>query len=282
MVLVGEHWPGLANNQWDEAEGKAPAIHFIHRQWQGKGQKTVRLLLWPIILFRLFRVFKKSNCKQVLAIYPNDFYTFMALIIAKWYRVPFYSYFHNTYLDNQSGIKLIFAKWLQPKVFRNSRVVFVMSEGMKDIMEGEYPNQEFVPLVHSFHGEIPETSHSMKLNEKLDIAFMGNLNDSNKDAFGRIKCLLDKYPNCELTTYSGTPDAIFKELGVSGSRVHHTRVGFDEVVDALKKHDVLFLPHGFEGGMKEIEYATIFPTRTIPYLLHRAFTTHCLSYKMAL
>ena len=47
----------------------------------------------------------------------------------------------------------------------------------------------------------------------------------------------------------------------------HTKVGFDEVVDALKQHDLLFLPHGFEGGFNEIEYETIFPTRTIPYLL---------------
>lgn len=267
MVLAGEYWPGPTDDHWKEESGKTPAIHFIHRQWQGKGQKTVRLLLFPIILWRLLRVFRKTKCQQVLAVYPNEIYTFMALIVARWHDVPFYSYFHNTYLDNRSGIKRLFANWLQPKIFRNSRVVFVMSDGMKEVMEREYPNERFVSLVHSFHGQIPESQHSMMLTRNLKIAFIGNLNDSNKDAFGRVKWLLDEFPDCELTTYSGTPDAVFLSAGISGSRVTHTRVGFDDLVDALKKHDILFLPHGFEGGMNDIEYATIFPTRTIPYLL---------------
>jgi len=78
---------------------------------------------------------------------------------------------------------------------------------------------------------------------------------------------LDEFSECQFTMYSGTPASQFRNVGIEGPNIVHTRVGFDEVVDAMKRHDLLFLPHGFEGGINDIEYATIFPTRTIPYLL---------------
>ena len=267
LVLAGELGPGPKDNQWDDEGGKKPAVYFIHKQWPWKFKKTVRLFLFPFILWRMSRVYKKTKCRQILAVFPNEIYSFMALIIARWNRVPFYSYFHNTYLDNRFGIKRTFASWLQPKIFRHSKIVFVMSEGMQTVLTKRYPGVRFEPLVHSFHGEIPQSNHRPIPDQSMKIGFMGNLNNSNLDAFSRFKHILEAFPDCQLTTYSGAADSLFREAGVSGKNVTHTKVGFDEVVDALKQHDLLFLPHGFEGGFNEIEYETIFPTRTIPYLL---------------
>jgi hypothetical protein len=42
----------------------------------------------------------------------------------------------------------------------------------------------------------------------------------------------------------------------------------DEVLQAkLRENDLLLLPHGLTGGLSPIEYRTIFPTKTIPYLI---------------
>ena len=41
----------------------------------------------------------------------------------------------------------------------------------------------------------------------------------------------------------------------------------DEIHGVLQQYDVGVLTHGFTGGYGEIEYQTIFPTRTIPLLL---------------
>lgn len=143
-----------------------------------------------------------------------------------------------------------------------------MSDGMKEAMTKQYPDYDFVSLVHSFcDEEITKPNYRTINANSIKIAFMGSLNNSNFDAFSRFTEILDNFPGCHLTTFSGTPDAMFSEYGVSGTNVTHTSVGFDQVVEALKQHDVLFFPHGFEGGFKDIEYETIFPTRTIPYLL---------------
>ncbi len=267
MVVAAEKWPGLDRNNWDDEGGKKPKVYFIHKQWPWKFKKTTRLLLMPIVLWRLMRVFKQSKAKQVLAMFPDEYYLFLSWLISRWYRVPLYSYLHNTYLENRVGIKKIFANWLQPRVFRDSQVVFVMSEGMENVLSPNYPNVEFVPLVHTFE-QLPVPLHEVPVIQRnFRLAFMGSLNNSNRDAFSRIAAVLRHFPDCSFTTYSENTAADFASIGIRAKSLMHTRVAFDEVVDALRKHDLLFFPHGFQGGLKEIEYQTIFPTRTTPYLL---------------
>ena len=41
----------------------------------------------------------------------------------------------------------------------------------------------------------------------------------------------------------------------------------DEVLARLGQADVLFLPHGLTGSWAAEEYRTIFPTKTIEYLI---------------
>jgi hypothetical protein len=55
--------------------------------------------------------------------------------------------------------------------------------------------------------------------------------------------------------------------GIAGEQIRIRQVPYDLVIGALRQHDVLLLPHGFDGGYSEAEYATIFPTRTISYVV---------------
>jgi len=79
--------------------------------------------------------------------------------------------------------------------------------------------------------------------------------------------IVNRREDCRLTTYSGTDDWYFAKTGVCGPRIAHSRVAYDEVTATLQSHDILLLPHGLSGGWSDAEYATIFPTRTISYLL---------------
>ena len=268
MVLAGERWPGPRNNQWDDGGGLRPEIHFVHKQWPFRFQRTVRLFLFPIVLWRLWRVFKRTGCQQVLGIFPNEYYLFAAYCVARWAGVPFYSYFHNTYLDNRRGIKRLFAKWFQPKVFEASKIIFVMSDGMKEFLEPAYPGRQFVPLVHTFDETIPETPANKPIGTTLKLAFMGSVNESNREAMSRFAPAMARLDDCVLTTYSGSPESEFAKIGLpSSNKVVHKRVAFHEVTTALREHDILLLPHGFHGGLNQIEYETIFPTRTTGYLV---------------
>ncbi|MFN7841988.1 MAG: hypothetical protein ACK5N9_09725 [Pirellula sp.] len=267
MVIAAENWPGLDRNKWDDEGRSKPEVYFIHKQWPWKFKRTVRLFLIPIVLWRLSRVFKQSRAKQILAMFPCEYYLFLSWLISRWYGVPLYSYFHNTYLENRGGVKKLFAKWLQPKVFRDSNVVFVMSEGMEKILSQSNPGIQFLPLVHTFDQLPTPLSKIPLVDSNFRLAFMGSLNSSNQDSFSRVTSVLTHFPKCSFTTYSENAASYFASLGIQGKSINHTRVAFDEVVDALRKHDLLFLPHGFHGGLNDIEYQTIFPTRTIPYLL---------------
>ena len=267
MTIAAERWPGLPNSEWNDEGGTKPQLFIIHKQWPWRFKKTIRLLLLPFVLWRLNRVFCRSKSQQIFAMFPNEYYLFLSWLIARWHRVPLISYFHNTYLENRRGVKRIFAKWLQPKIFRDSAIVFVMSEGMREVLAAKHPTTEFVPLVHTYEVAPPPLERVPVPNRALNLAFMGSLNRSNSEAFSRIGAVLAHFPECSFTTYSGNRPEDFAAIGASCKNVHHTRVAFDQVVEALRKHDVLFFPHGFEGGLNEIEYATIFPTRTTPYLL---------------
>lgn len=267
MVIAAEGWPGLDRNRWDDKGKSKPEVYFIHEQWPWKLKRTVRLFLIPIVLWRLNRVFKQSRAKQILAMFPCEYYLFLSWLISRWYGVPLYSYFHNTYLENRRGIKKIFAKWFEPKVFRDSKVVFVMSEGMEKILSQSNPGVRFLPLVHTFD-QLPTPPPKIPLiDSSFRLAFMGSLNSSNEDSFSRITSVLNHFPECSFTTYSENAASYFTSQRIQRQSINHTKVAFDEVVDAMRKHDLLFLPHGFHGGLNEIEYQTIFPTRTIPYLL---------------
>jgi len=224
-------------------------------------------LTLPNITRRLVQIASTHRSEAILAVFPSEFFLHAAYRAAKRLQLPFYPYFHNTYRENRSRLSRRFADWLEPRVFRGAPVVFVMSEGMKEHYQPLYPDIRFEPLVHTFDEPIPDFAPPPAPQTPLRLAFMGNLNESNVDAARRLADVVNRRADCLLTTYSGTPDWFFAKVGVCGPRITHTRVAYDQVTTALRSHDILLFPHGLTGGMSEVEYDTIFPTRTIPSLL---------------
>jgi hypothetical protein len=70
-----------------------------------------------------------------------------------------------------------------------------------------------------------------------------------------------------LTILSGTPRRDLAELGLLTEGVRHETVSRDVLINRLAEADVLLLAHGFTGSLAEEEYRTIFPTKTVEYLL---------------
>ncbi len=286
MTLVGQLAPGPPENDWPD-DPSLPVVAYVHRQWPFKFKRTFRLFCIPVIFLRMLKVIRKTQCDQILAVYPDELFLFLSWLLAQVTGKRLFSYFHNTYLENKTGIKRLFARWLQPCIFRNSEVVFVMSDGMKRRWDALYPDTEFRTLVHtSADLPVPKT-FEQPISNSFRIGFMGNINDSNRDALSRLQGVLEAFPQSSATTFSGASITTLRSVGLDLPNVTHTRVAQDQVVNALSKFDLLFLPHGFQGGLSPIEYETIFPTRTVPYLLsgvpiiahtpENAFLTHWLS-----
>jgi hypothetical protein len=146
-----------------------------------------------------------------------------------------------------------------------------MSKGMQRFYKRKYGLDKFVPLVHTFD-EYPPESNSSGLSESSQSTYqlvaIGNFNESNIDATRRLVNAIKDHPRYELNIYTHVPKLLLQQRGLDTSAIHHR--GFvtpDQVHDVLQQYDIAVLTHGFTGGYGDIEYQTIFPTRTIPLLL---------------
>ena len=265
-ILVGR--PHLLNDE-QEWPSHLPKLHHFTPLLPPKGRmnKWRRLLGMKRLERQLKQIAKVEKCTRILSIFPDEFAMRAAYNVSKELDLPFYTWFHNTYLDNREGYWLKLAKRWQPAAFDHARVNFVMSEGMRDFYREVYPDLKFEPLEHGF--VIPEVTYNPPAHSpqgKTKFMFSGSLNASCMDASMRLFKHIIANPNYELHLF--TRDIRYlDEYGISGENV--VRHGFhplSEFVKRLHEFDIMLLPHGFEGGQTEAEYRTIFPTRTVPLL----------------
>jgi glycosyltransferase involved in cell wall biosynthesis len=219
----------------------------------------------------MIKIAREEACQVIVATYPNDIMLCAAYMAAKTLGLPLIPYFHNTYLEymaEKGGVDYAVSRVLQPRVFKRAKVVCVISEGMRESLCGRYPEVRFEVLPHSFSGEPPVPVAQRRIAGRVRVAFLGTLSEANWDAMGRVASAVSApETNCELTICSATPNDVFRRCGFADARVIYRRPSDRELISVLRQHDILLLPHGFSGTWPSIEYRTIFPTRTIPYLL---------------
>lgn len=288
MVLAGERPARLDCSGRDP---KLPSVYYVDKEWTWpkRGQRYVRWVRWlllPLMVMRLSRIVRRESCRAVVAVFPNEFHMLAAYLVAWRYRLPLYPYFHNTYVENRSGIAGAFARWLQPRVFAAAPIVFAWNDGLRDYYEASYPGVRFETLPYVLDEPPPAWVDLPPVGAPLRIALLGNLSESNIDATRRFLNAFQNPNEVHFTVFTATPDWFYAKVGIRGPNITYTRVAQAEVTAALRKYDVLYLPHGLEGGHSDVEYQTIFPTRTASYVVagrpilahspKNAFVTHWL------
>lgn len=266
MVVAGEQPLNSPAVHWDAAW---PEIRYIYQgpPEHRRGRRWHRRAAVPGLLSRVVRLGRQFGCTALLTVFPNEEFLLVGYLAARRLGVPFLPYFHNTYLDNRTGWERRFAEWLQPRVFHAAAHVLVMSEGMVEFYRERYPELRCTALVHSFHEPLPEYQPPPPPGSALRVAISGNVNATCQDAAGRVAAALQRLPGTRLALYSGTSRAHLERLGILGDGVTLETVSRDVLLSRLAEADVVALPHGFRGGLSEAEYATIFPTKTIEYLI---------------
>jgi len=162
------------------------------------------------------------------------------------------------------------AGWLQPRVFKHARHVFVMSKAMQKLYQRYYPDLVCSPLTHSFNETPPDLQNlpsPTSVGKPLRLALSGGVNASNEVAVEHMAAAVKSLSDVELTIYTRTNEGYLKRLGVEGDAFHLATVSRDHLIAELQKADILFLPHGFSERESAEEIETIFPTRTIEYLI---------------
>ena len=266
MLLAGERPyrgpPVVWRDDW-------PRLVYIASGWPAtwRGARLWRRLQIPLIWLRCVRLVKRDRCSTVLAVYPNQEFLFVEYLTAVWTGAKLYCYFHNSYVENRNGRGSRFARWLQARVFSKADHVFVMSEAMVELFRERYPGLKCSALVHSFNEDIPDFALSPEPGSPLRLVICGNINESCREATVRICKALSQMKDISLTFLSGTPRASLENLGLLQDGVRYDTVARDEVIARLREADIVVLPHGFSGRYSPEEYRTIFPTKTIEYLI---------------
>ncbi len=264
VVLVGEGCPGC--KQYKRAP-ELPRIHYVFTPPDFRGRRTIRNSMFPLVVRRIDRIARAEKFSRVVGVFPDEFWLWSGYHVARKRGIPFYPFLHNTYLENRTGWKKSLARILQKKVFADSKVVFVANEGMREFYQRNYPSLNVVTLDHINEELIPEFLDPPVPGEILKIAYLGSFNKSNADAFIRFVKTIQTRSDIQFTTFSKDSADYFIKRGLSGANFAHTRVPYHLAVATLRGFDVMYLPHGFTGRLSDVEYNTIFPTRTIPYLL---------------
>jgi glycosyltransferase involved in cell wall biosynthesis len=101
----------------------------------------------------------------------------------------------------------------------------------------------------------------------MRLMISGNINESCRDAAARFCDAVSRIENVSLTLLSGTTHAYLQDLGMLRDGTRHETIARDRLIHRLEEADVVVLPHGFTGSISAEEYSTMFPTKTIEYLI---------------
>ena len=275
LVVVGNK--GVLGGTLDRPSD-SPNFYYVNGELNiaGKGRRFLKFFMWfliPLVIWKIYRIYKKEECNYIIGVYPTIHFLVASYLVSRISRAGFSSYFHNTYLENrQTGVSGWFARKVQPYIFDHSDYIFVMSQGMVDYYHKIYPNNNFLPLVHTFN-EYPNqndtTDNTFEPGKEVyDLVLIGNFNHSNIDATSRLVNLLKDHPKLRVNLFTHVPKAFLEARGIdTDSIIYHGFVSDEEFYPRLMKNDIAILTHGFSGGLAQVEYDTIFPTRTIPLLL---------------
>jgi glycosyltransferase involved in cell wall biosynthesis len=221
-----------------------------------------------LLLFRSLYLARKHRCTNILVVFPNEEFLLAGYLTAKLTNAHLYPYFHNTFLE-QCAVNSVhhrIAQWLQSRVFNEADHIFLMSDGMVELYRERYPKVRCSALLHSFNEDIPEFVPQPEPASPVRFVMSGNINASCTDAATRVSSAIARIDS-RLTILSGSPKRYLDELGILREGVHYETVSRDLVLSRLSEADIVILAHGFKGSLSEEEYRTIFPTKTIEYLI---------------
>jgi glycosyltransferase involved in cell wall biosynthesis len=266
MVIVGERPSRSPDVIWKE---DWPRLVHIALGWptEWRGARWWRRLQLPYMLLRSLLLAVRHHCTNIMAVFPNEEFVLIGYLTALLTGGAFYPYFHNTWLENREGRRRAIARWLQSLVFARADHVFVMSDGMLDLYRERYPGLKCSALVHSFNEELPVFNPPPQPGSPLRLTICGNINEACKDATLRVCEAISRVSDTQLTLLTGSPQSYLAELGLLRAGVVCEKVSRDVLLSRLRQSDIVVLPHGFTGGYSVEEYRTIFPTRTIEYLI---------------
>ena len=239
------------------------------------GKRYTKWLYWlliPKMLKNSLKSFENWNPDAVVGIFPDEYFTWLGYLLSKKLNVPFFPWFHNSYIENRKGLGVVLGKKIQYRIFTHAKKIFTMSDGLNNYYKEAYPGftHKFMTLQHGYplaEKKILFQDERIK-NGKIKIAFVGNLSLSYLEASERLFRIAEKNRNLQIHIFSNTSLQTFKNLSKGNPDiVYYGFIKDDNYFEQeIAACSLCFIPLGLSGPISTIEYQTIFPTRLITLL----------------
>ena len=233
----------------------------------GKLGAIVSMLQIPLMFIKAFLSCRKSSYVAIVAVHPSMDMLLVALLLAKWMRLPLFPYLHDTIVEAQEKSRLApIARWTQRSVFSAARKILVMSEGMQTYYRRIYGVKSVVvPHIYSESPSADVSSAHMKT-----LFWSGGIYGINDHAVLEVvKAATSLGVTTRITAPGGAARArveAWRQKGLLVEAVYYPeRKDYIEALRVQGAH-VLALNHPSASEFGEGELATIFPTKTPDYL----------------
>jgi glycosyltransferase involved in cell wall biosynthesis len=227
-----------------------------------------RWLLLPLIVKKIIALVKEEKCNSIMCVFPDEFHLIAATLAAKKLKISIYPYFHNLYYENTQGFSAIIAKLVQKKLFAQAPWVYLISDGLLKELSPLYSKIDFRILTHATIIDEIRINHDKLAKQKIQITFLGNINNSNIDAMSFMLNTLEQRTDVVINLITPTSIHVLKKARLlKNNTIINNNCSNEELKQKLRISNLLLLPHGFTGALSDAEYRSIFPTKTIQYLL---------------
>lgn len=262
IIIIGSKVYG---SQYKKNEKVLPFIKYGTINMNIRGARWLNWLQLPFLFFKSFFTIISNKCDIIVAVYPHHMYLLVGYLLSKVLKKPFYPYFHNLFSENYQNN--IFVDWLEDSSFKAANNIITISEGLTNYYRKKYPDLSFSTLTHSYSEKLPNINISTEKITEVDIGFCGTINHTCEDSLLRILEAVNNRSNTKISLYGSTPNSKLEKYDFNSRKFNYHILSRYNLSKELQNKDILVLPHMFVDSKYNLERETIFPTKTIDYLL---------------
>ena len=226
---------------------------------------------------KVIKLIRREKITHVVGVYPDLDFLEISRSASEACDVKFYAYLHDTLAEGLSHKRYKnIAKVVQQNIFNSSHKIFVMSEGMKELFKNKY-SVDTIPLLHSFSENIAKNKFNNDAVEK-SIFWGGAIYAINKETVLRVHAACQDLNYTLTLSAANTPEKL-ANLGFENKNIEILPfLSREDYISTVGNQGALLLSIDWpdESAVHKDELGTIFPTKTIEYLISgRPILVHC-------
>ena len=214
MVIIGRicvRWPHMSGRRI------GPEIQYFGNDlsWPRRGQRYVRWIRWftlPTLVSKITRLARQRNARAILAIFPNEYFLLASYLAARRLKCRSTRFCTTRISRTAPAGRCGLAKWLEPRIFRTSPVVFVANDGMLGATTRDPPRSALQSLVRQPSERADPRDETPPVpGTPVKLAFQGNLNESNIDAARRLAEIVNRRERLRAHDLLGHARLVFRQ-----------------------------------------------------------------------